>query len=91
MLGANATTRTPREPTTRPMTIHGRRMPSFDEVRSLIFPKNGLAKIDSREPVAATSAKLFGACFDPHERVDLQCQGDQQRRPAAKLLAISSG
>ncbi|WP_328522205.1 hypothetical protein [Kribbella sp. NBC_00359] len=42
------------------MTIRGRRMPSFDEVRSLIFPKNGLAKIDSREPVAATSAKLFG-------------------------------
>jgi len=65
MLGANATTRTPREPTTRPMTIHGRRMPSFDEVRSLIFPKNGLAKIDSREPVAATSAKLFGACLIP--------------------------
>jgi hypothetical protein len=47
------------------MTIHGRRMPSFDEVRSLIFPKNGLAKIDSREPVAATSAKLFGACLIP--------------------------
>ena len=90
MLGANATTRTPREPTTRPMTIHGRRMPSFDEVRSLIFPKNGLAKIDSREPVAATSAKLFGACLIPTS-VDLQCQGDQQRRPAAKLLAISSG
>ena len=65
MLGANATTRTPREPTTRPMTIHGRRMPSFDEVRSLIFSKNGLAKIDSREPVAATSAKLFGACLIP--------------------------
>src|SRR5665647_2750104 len=65
MLGANATTRTPREPPTRPMTIHGRRMPSRDEVRSLIFPKNGLAKIDSRAPVAATSDKLFGACLIP--------------------------
>ena len=61
MLGATATTRTPREPPTRPMTIHGRRMPSRDEVRSLILPKNGLANMASRAPTPVTSARLFGA------------------------------
>jgi hypothetical protein len=61
MLGANATTRMPREPPTRPMTIHGRRMPSRDTVRSLILPKNGLPTMASRAPIPATSAKLSGA------------------------------
>ena len=65
MLGASATTRMPREPPTRPMTIQGRRMPSRDEVRSLILPKNGLANIASRAPTPATSARLFGACSIP--------------------------
>src|ERR1035438_6468046 len=65
MLGANATMRTPREPTTRPMTIHGRLMPRCDEVRSLILPKKGLARIDSRAPIPATSDKLLGACLIP--------------------------
>jgi hypothetical protein len=61
MLGASATTRMPREPPTRPMTIQGRRMPSRDEVRSLILPKNGLPTIASRAPVPATRARLSGA------------------------------
>ena len=61
MLGATATTRTPREPPARPMIIQGRRMPSRDEVRSLIRPKNGLANIASRAPIPVTSARLFGA------------------------------
>ncbi len=61
MLGANATMRMPREPPTRPITIHGRRMPSRDAVRSLILPKNGLPTMASRAPVPATSAKLSGA------------------------------
>ena len=65
MLGASATTRMPREPPTRPMTIQGRRMPSRDEVRSLSLPKNGLANIASRAPIPATSARLFGACSIP--------------------------
>ena len=65
MLGASATTRTPREPPTRPMTIHGRRMPNRDEVRSLSLPKNGLATIDSRAPTPATSDRLLGACSIP--------------------------
>ena len=65
MLGASATMRMPREPPSRPMTIHGRRMPSGDEVRSLILPKNGLAKMASRAAIPATSARLFGACLIP--------------------------
>src|ERR1039457_6397747 len=65
MLGANATTRMPREPPTRPMTIHGRRMPSRDEVRSLILPKNGLPNMASRAPIPATSARLSGARLIP--------------------------
>ena len=65
MLGASATTRMPREPPARPMTIQGRRMPSRDEVRSLILPKNGLPNMASRAPIPATSARLFGACSIP--------------------------
>ena len=85
MLGASATMRMPREPPTRPMIIHGRRMPSREVVRSLILPKNGLAKIASSAPTPATSARLFGACVDPHERVDLQRQGDEQRSVKHKV------
>ena len=43
------------------MTIQGRRMPSRDEVRSLILPKNGLPNMASRAPTSATSARLSGA------------------------------
>ena len=65
MLGANATMRTPREPPARPVTIHGRRMPSGDAVRSLIRPKNGLPTMASMAPIPATSARLSGACLIP--------------------------
>ena len=65
MLGASATVKTPREPPTRPMTIHGRRMPSCDEVRSLILPKKGLANMANREPTPATRARLLGALSVP--------------------------
>ncbi len=61
MFGASATIRMPREPPTSPMTIHGRRMPSREAVRSLILPKNGLPTMASRAPIPATSAKLLGA------------------------------
>ena len=47
------------------MTIHGRRMPQRDEVRSLSLPKNGLATIASRAPTPATSDRLFGAWSVP--------------------------
>ena len=61
MLGAVATMRIPTEPPPRPMTIQGRRMPSREEVRSLIRPKNGLPNRETRAPIPATSDKLFGA------------------------------
>jgi hypothetical protein len=38
-LGASVTARTPSEPPTTPVSIHGRRMPCGDEVRSFILPK----------------------------------------------------
>ena len=55
----------PREPTARPVIIHGRRMPSRDVVRSLIRPKNALPTMATRAPIPATSAKLPGACLIP--------------------------
>src|SRR5204863_9268805 len=60
-LGARATTRIPREPPSRPRTIHGRRLPQREVVRSLILPKNGFPTIVNRAPVPATSDRLFGA------------------------------
>jgi hypothetical protein len=57
--------RMPREPLTRPITIQGRRMPSRDEVRSLILPKNGFPTIANRAPIPVTTAKLLGACSIP--------------------------
>ena len=60
-LGASATTSTPNEPPSSPTTIHGRRMPHRDEVRSLSLPKNGLAKIASRAETPATKDRLLGA------------------------------
>jgi hypothetical protein len=57
--------RMPMEPPARPPTIHGRRMPSRDAVRSLIRPKNGLATMASRAPAEATSARLAGARWFP--------------------------
>ena len=79
-LGASATMRTPREPPTRPMTIHGRRMPSRDVVRSLILPKNGLPNMATREPIPVDQRQAVRRLLDPHQRVDLQRQGDQQGR-----------
>lgn len=61
MFGAKATMRMPTEPPTAPMNIQGRRIPSCEEVRSLILPKNGLANSATSEPTPATSAKLLGA------------------------------
>jgi hypothetical protein len=40
-------------------------MPSCDVVRSLSLPKKRLLTIASREPVAVTSARLFGASSVP--------------------------
>ncbi|HEV2931120.1 MAG TPA: hypothetical protein VGW74_20760, partial [Propionibacteriaceae bacterium] len=40
-------------------------MPSRDEVRSLILPKNGFPTIASRAPIPVTTDRLFGACSIP--------------------------
>jgi len=61
MLGASAMIPIPAEPPTRPVIIHGRRMPSRDAVRSLSRPKNGLPTMATRAPTPATSAKRPGA------------------------------
>src|SRR3954454_5960032 len=61
MLGATAMTAMPEEPASRPITIHGRRLPHRQEVRSLILPKNGFATIDNSPPTPATSDRLLGA------------------------------
>jgi hypothetical protein len=53
------------------MTIHGRRMPSRDQVRSLILPKNGLPNIDTRAPIPATSPRFLGACWIPTSELTL--------------------
>jgi hypothetical protein len=60
-LGASAITEIPSEPPRSPSSIHGRRMPKVEVVRSLIRPKNGLAKIARRAPTPATSPRLVGA------------------------------
>ena len=65
IVGAQATTRTPRDPPTRPVTIHGRRIPNRDVVRSLSLPQNGLASMATAAPTPATSARLFGAWSSP--------------------------
>src|SRR3712207_5693651 len=69
MLGANATTRTPSEPPSRPVTIHGRRMPRGEEVRSLSLPKNGLATMATRPPTPVTSARPSGARSAPRNEL----------------------
>jgi hypothetical protein len=63
--GASATTRMPRDPPARPITIQGRRIPHRDEVRSLILPKNGLPTIATRAPTPATTARFAGASSIP--------------------------
>jgi len=65
MVGATATTRTPSVPPTRPPTIHGRRIPRGEDVRSLSLPQNGLVNMATAAPTPATSARLLGACSSP--------------------------
>src|ERR671932_2338693 len=71
-LGARAITKIPPEPASRPRTIHGRRLPHRQEVRSLILPKNGFATIDNSPPTPATSDRLFGARSVPTSEFTLR-------------------
>ena len=78
--GATATTRTPSEPPSRPMTIHGRRMPHRHDVRSLSLPKNGLPSMASQGADPGDERQAVGRLVVAHQGVDLQRQGDQQGR-----------
>jgi hypothetical protein len=94
MLGASATMRIPTEPPARPMTIHGRRMPSRDAVRSLIRPKNGLPTMATRAPIPATSAKLLGACLIPTSEFTFNAKvtstGARNRREVLMYASVYS-
>src|SRR5688572_33141744 len=79
MFGASATTRTPKEPPTRPMTIQGRRMPSREEVWSLNLPKNGLPTMANRAPVPVTSARLLVACSMPTSELTFKAKVTSKR------------
>src|SRR3954451_5538242 len=85
-VGASATMRIPRHPPARPVTIHGRRMPSRDEVRSLSLPKNGFPRMDTMEPVQATSARLFGACSIPTSELTFKAR--ETRRGARNIRDV---
>ena len=74
MLGATATTRMPRQPPASPAIIQGRRIPSGEDVRSLILPKSGLPTRDRRPPTPATSARLPGAWSTPTSDLTLRAR-----------------
>ena len=94
ILGASATIPMPTEPPIRPVTIHGRRMPSGDAVRSLILPKNGLATMANRAPIAATSARLPGACLIPTSEFTFNAKvtsrGARNRREVLMYASVYS-
>ena len=72
------------------MTIQGRRMPSCDDVRSLILPKNGLATIANKEPVPATTAKLFGACSIPTSELTFNANVTSSGARKIRLVPIKA-
>jgi hypothetical protein len=76
------------------MTIHGRRMPSRDAVRSLIRPKNGLPTMATRAPIPATSAKLPGACLIPTSEFTFNAKvtstGARNRRDVLMYASVYS-
>ena len=72
MVGASATVRVPTAPPARPTSIHGRRIPSRDVVRSLSRPKNGLLTIANSDPTPVTSARLRGARSMPTRSLTLR-------------------
>jgi hypothetical protein len=65
MLDAVATSSVPAAPRTSPVTIHGRRIPNREVVRSLRRPNSVLATMDSSDPMPATMARLRGAASMP--------------------------
>ena len=72
------------------MTIHGRRMPSGDEVRSLILPKNGLPNMATRAPIPATSARLFGACSIPTSELTFKARVTSSGARNTRLVPMNA-
>jgi hypothetical protein len=72
------------------MTIHGRRMPSRDEVRSLILPKNGLPNIATSAPTPATRAKLLGACLMPTSELTLSGRVTSNGERKTRLVLMNA-
>jgi len=72
------------------MTIQGRRMPSCEAVRSLIFPKNGLAPIDSRAPTPATRDKLAGACLLPTSELTFNARVTSKGAMKTRLVLMNA-
>src|SRR5579883_251571 len=89
-LGASAAVRMPSEPPTTPTTIHGRRIPSDSDVRSLILPKKGLATMDSSAPIEATSARLVGAWVIPTRALTFRASVTRMGARNSKLVAVKA-
>ena len=68
------------------MTIHGRRIPHREVVRSLILPKNGFATIDNRPPMPATSDRLFGARSVPTSEFTLSASVTRRGARNSRLV-----
>ena len=90
MLGANATTRMPSEPPTRPITIQGRRMPSREAVRSLSLPKNGFPTIASRAAVPVTTARLLGARSIPTSELTFNAKVTSRGARNSRLVLMNA-
>jgi hypothetical protein len=90
MLGATATSRMPRQPPTRPMTIHGRRIPNRQVVRSLIRPKNGLPNMATSAPIPATSARLVGARSIPTRALIFNGNGTNRGARKTRLVLMNA-
>ena len=80
MFGATATVRVPTIPPASPISIHGRRMPSRDVVRSLSRPKKRVAHDGQQRPDPGHERQVPRGVVDADQVVDLQRQRHQQRR-----------
>ena len=70
------------------MIIQGRRMPSREEVRSLILPKNGLPTMASSEPIPVTSPRLLGACSIPTSELTFNAKVTSSGARNTRLVPI---
>ena len=86
-LGASATTRIPTDPPASPITIHGRRIPNLDVVRSLSRPNNGLPTIATSDPTAAMRDSWFGARSVPTSALTFSASVTSNGEISTRLVA----